>query len=576
MNYRTFDNYQKGFSHEKNGTPCEDYAASYADPDSRFFISVICDGHSDNNCFRSTKGARFGCEAAIEILSRFFTLYYEEGMEPAQIKAAEEARLKKSIRQCWDQKVASDLKENPLTEEEMQRLSERVKALYKAGQGLFNIYGTTFAAVAASQDLFLVLHIGDGVVMCVNADGTYYEPLPNDENSNTGSPASLCDPDLFTREAAFRSAVLEQIPQAAVVSSDGIGDCMDQLQFMEFICSLLQKFKAMEQGNGELNEAQKQYLAECVSFYTKKGVGAEDDCSLAGFYAPDQEVPLVKLPAKLARQLWVDTIQEMKSVAQDYEDRKGEIIENIRRQESSLPDLLTMPEDWLASKHEIERLKKILNNIVNNEREKLAYYDNRVQMCREYVRRVEGHVSGQSTQINIKDVPLEYLKEDLQFLRLNKLYKEFREKKSKSIQLGRSWKDAEEQCKAIKQDVKRQTPEGKDTLSQLTDKTSELLAEYKQAQKEACDAERDWQEAYKAERDWQEALKPVAKDRRMPIIKKAFVPVFDGGGLDERTEIESGRIGAAAGGTVGTPTSGSPAEAAGSQGGAHGGMRCRQ
>ena len=53
MKYRAFGDFRKGYAHVKHGSDVEDYASSYNDPAGRFNISVICDGHSDKNCFRS-------------------------------------------------------------------------------------------------------------------------------------------------------------------------------------------------------------------------------------------------------------------------------------------------------------------------------------------------------------------------------------------------------------------------------------------------------------------------------------------------------------------------------------------
>lgn len=234
MQYRTFDNFQRGFSHEKAGSDsaCEDYADSYADAGGRFYICAVCDGHSDNNCFRSSKGAQYGCEAAVEILSRFCTLYYEDEEAARKIEFTDEVmlRLKKSIKQYWDDRVLGDINAHPISDEETAHLSDRVRTLYSSGRGLQNIYGATFLAFAISKEFCVALHIGDGIMLCVDSDGTYYEPLQPDKKSETGAPASLCDTDLFSREGAFRCKVLRRIPQAVVVSSDGIGDCMDPLQ----------------------------------------------------------------------------------------------------------------------------------------------------------------------------------------------------------------------------------------------------------------------------------------------------------------------------------------------------------
>ena len=102
MKYRAFGDFRKGYAHVKNGSGVEDYASSYNDPEGRFYIGVICDGHSDKNCFRSGKGAQFGCESALEILKRFFELYLAQNAESRTLPSGFESRLKTSLNLCWD------------------------------------------------------------------------------------------------------------------------------------------------------------------------------------------------------------------------------------------------------------------------------------------------------------------------------------------------------------------------------------------------------------------------------------------------------------------------------------------
>lgn len=171
MKYRAFGDFQKGYAHVKNGTGAEDYADSYNDPEGRYFIAVVCDGHSDKNCFRSDKGAQFGCESAIEILGRFFELYFAQDAERRIIPEGIRERLKRSLKQCWDQKVFEDLNKNPIEEEELEILTERVRKIYASGHGLQNIYGATFLAIAVCEDFFLAAHIGDGIILCMDEEG---------------------------------------------------------------------------------------------------------------------------------------------------------------------------------------------------------------------------------------------------------------------------------------------------------------------------------------------------------------------------------------------------------------------
>lgn len=391
MELRAFADYKKGYSHTKNGTSCEDYAQYYVDPSGRYFICAVCDGHSDNNCFRSAEGARFGCESAIEVLSRFFDLVYEEGIGNVILDCLAEDRLKKSIKQSWDQKVRDDLKVNPIRDEELGLLSDRVRNYYLSGKGLLNIYGATFLAVAISEEYCITLHIGDGVMLLVNKDGTYFDPLEADEKSEMGSPASLCDSDLFSREHAFRSKISNAVPIAAVVSSDGIGDCMDQYQFMESIHGLLTKFGSLEAGDGLrqiINEEQQGYLNSLVEYYTKKGNGVEDDCSLAGIYMYNRAIPEVKLPLDIAKAMLEETVEERNKVVEDYERRKKDSIENLRdlQRKKACGGIKTI----LENAEKIENLKEVIRNIVKNEAEKIAYYDEKIKICEGYVNRAGG------------------------------------------------------------------------------------------------------------------------------------------------------------------------------------------
>ena len=420
MKYRAFDSYQIGFSHVKKGSGCEDYALSYTDPAERFYICVACDGHSDNNCFRSAKGAKFGCEAAVEVLSRFFELYFEEGMTTDSLSAETENRLKKSIKQCWESKVQADLRANPLTQEEMEPLTERVRTYYEAGRGLSDIYGATFIAAAMAEDCFIAIHIGDGALLCVGEEGSYYAPLPYDEKSGTGGPASLCDTDLFTRERAFRCVISKTCPQAVIVSSDGIEDCMDDLQFKELIYSLFTMFESFEEADSsgaKLNDSQQKYLDSCVRYWAAQGCGVEDDCSLAGIYTCGKEIPKVKISLGQAEALWDAAVEEHNKVLKDYERRKRGIISSIDELFVSLRRTVNTKQ-WIATKEKIEELKQILRTIDRNEKEKKLYYDSRLKMCGEYIKRANGEPSNNVKLIKISPIDEEYLRPDEDFIAL--------------------------------------------------------------------------------------------------------------------------------------------------------------
>ena len=60
-----------GYSHILKNTPTEDASGFYADPDGRYHIAIISDGHGDKNCFRSTFGSKAVVESAMKNLKIF-------------------------------------------------------------------------------------------------------------------------------------------------------------------------------------------------------------------------------------------------------------------------------------------------------------------------------------------------------------------------------------------------------------------------------------------------------------------------------------------------------------------------
>lgn len=391
MKYRAFGDFRKGYAHVKNGSGVEDYAGSYNDPEGRFHIGVICDGHSDKNCFRSGKGAQFGCESALEILKRFFELYLAQNAESRTLPDGFESRLKKSLKLCWDRKVYNDIKENPLVEEELMPLTDRVRKIYEAGNGLLNIYGATFLAIGICEDFFIALHIGDGAILCIDEDGSYYSPVPQDSKSETGAPASLCDADLFSRENAFRVRVSKKLPQLATVSSDGIEDCMDSFEYKRFTCSLFKKMELEEEEGqecGELNEKQMRSFGSCLEYYADKGHGAEDDCSLAAIYDLTRSVPEVRIPNEEAIKLWERTLQERNDVVRDYENRKNGLLESMAQVYNSTSfkgGTGVNMDQWMEAHEKFEEQKRTLKTIVTNENEKIVFYERQLTFYSQYI-----------------------------------------------------------------------------------------------------------------------------------------------------------------------------------------------
>lgn len=478
----------------KNGSEAEDYAAAYNDPEGRYHIGVICDGHSDKNCFRSAKGAQFGCESAVEILSRFFNLYFAQPEECRRLPAGFEDRLKRSLKLCWDKKVYSHLRAEPLQPEELLPLTSRVRGIYESGQGLLNIYGATFLAIGMCEDFFIALHIGDGIILCIDEDGTYYSPVPDDEKSETGAPASLCDTDLLTRENAFRTAVSQKLPQAAAVSSDGIEDCMDGLGYKRLLYTLFTKIVAEEtpeQAADALNESQKKYFQSCLAYYADEGHGAEDDCSLAAIYDRNRPVPDVRLSRQEAEELWTRIISQRNQIVRDYEARKEKLLENMR-QIMKNPDYsygtTSSMQRWVQAHEKLEEQKQTLRTIVSNEKEKVSLCDRQMGVYRQYMGDLSDDAMNAEKLLPVKAIDEKLLQQDTEFEQLKRLRQDYLEKQKLAGQKETEFSEAKQAAEQAGMWGCVFAEESGEDIAQ----SRRLLAErYEKARREMDEARRD-------------------------------------------------------------------------------------
>lgn len=367
MNYAVFSQYTMGRSHEKCNMGCEDYAGHYCDPQGRFAAAVVCDGHSDPRCFRSDRGARFGCQAALEILQRFFEAYCQEEPEQAwqELQSGEQEvlrRLKAAILQKWNRKVEEDLTSNPPSSEEMAPLREKkyqeALQLYQAGKGLSNLYGATFLAVAVCTQFHLALQIGDGALVCLEGEGRYTAPLPDDPKGDLGGPASLCDRDLLSREGAFRGGIFPGLPQALYVMSDGVGDMPLSLSLRETLFSVQQGLSERGESDGtedliELNQSQRDYLTSFLRYHAERGV--EDDCSFAGMYRRNEPVFEVAVEPEELEELYRRLEEQQQQVELTHQKNQANLAGRIQTCRKKVEELQRQREVLLQEIEQLER-----------------------------------------------------------------------------------------------------------------------------------------------------------------------------------------------------------------------------
>jgi len=282
-NYQTFAITRTGSSHKKVGKECQDH--SYAMPpmlEPKIIAVSVADGHGDDSCFRSQKGAVFASVFGIKGMCDFIK-NYEAEFEQENEKRDKEVASKfiQHIIANWQVKVEEDYTKFPFKEEELAKASEKYRKKYENGESLNKAYGTTLIASAITERYWLGIHIGDGRFTVLYEDGTFAQPVPWDDKCFLNATTSICDDDASERaRVKFFPITPEKPPPVAVfLCSDGIDDNYPVEENEKHLYNLYKTIALAFDKDG-FEDACKQ-LEELVEKFADKGKG--DDTSIAGF-----------------------------------------------------------------------------------------------------------------------------------------------------------------------------------------------------------------------------------------------------------------------------------------------------
>ena len=143
---------------------CQDHYQIHAEADR--VIAAVADGHGGRPYVRSGLGARFACAAAVKLLR-------------AGIAAQE---FPKAMKQTFDHMVKKHLEHRPLVDWEQERLD---------GRPAWQAYGTTLMAAVMTADKAVLFQVGDGEIHALDANGSFLQALPADENCHGNITTSL-------------------------------------------------------------------------------------------------------------------------------------------------------------------------------------------------------------------------------------------------------------------------------------------------------------------------------------------------------------------------------------------------
>ncbi len=210
-----------GATHERMGQPCQD--ASFSVMDKRYSMAVVCDGHGGLDYFRSDRGSRLATQIFAEcVADKHFIRRLNKAESYAQLEQGIRQLLKSMILR-WNEAVEADALLDPVTQEELENVSEKAKPCYEAGEKLQAIYGTTLLGFVCGKHWCFGVQIGDGCCVLANRHGQLSVPIAADEKCFLNVTTSLADENAFEE---FRIWISDNtkadFPVAVFLGTDGI------------------------------------------------------------------------------------------------------------------------------------------------------------------------------------------------------------------------------------------------------------------------------------------------------------------------------------------------------------------
>lgn len=189
MQLSCFSKTSIGYSHIKNGKPCQDFSAVYKDEERA--IVAACDGHGGRVYIRSQFGSKYASESIINV---FLELSPSDFYRYTDEEIAEKLRLQ--ILCSWNNKVEKDFIENPVRRKECRLLSDNEVIQLKGNTA--KAYGTTLNGAIVLGNKLVCASLGDGGVFLL-AGGQIMPAFPDsgDEETVANVTYSMCQEDAY-------------------------------------------------------------------------------------------------------------------------------------------------------------------------------------------------------------------------------------------------------------------------------------------------------------------------------------------------------------------------------------------
>ena len=335
-----FNHTVRGASHTRHGIPCQDDSCSYNDPDGRFQIATIADGHGDQTCVRSDQGSRFAVDSANDALKELAQVALEGGgFEDAGFGDLVNAttggfamrNLCKRIVSLWHERVKENLTKNPLSECEMDDAGDAVGNEYRRGIGLNRAYGTTLIACLICDDKALFVHQGDGRCDVFHKNGRVDQPVPWDDRCFDVFTTSMCDGDAAVKMRTWVIDLSVDPLVAVFMGSDGIEDSFVDMEGTHCFYRCLADTLVELGTDDNLTERLENDLSELSES------GSADDVSVAGIVDREGIEPLLPSFDQMIRAYELnDEISEITTRLLSMKRKHGILAEKVKKLKNSV------------------------------------------------------------------------------------------------------------------------------------------------------------------------------------------------------------------------------------------------
>ncbi|GHU52450.1 hypothetical protein AGMMS49975_08240 [Clostridia bacterium] len=290
---KSFSISAQGASHLKINKICQDSSCSLDEPNGKYAIAAVSDGHGGDKYFRSDKGSRNAVEiartAAAFCMETQVFIDTMSSSDNANGKEKVLSDLEASIVRIWGSAIENKLKEYPITEDEISGFDEDVKLKFRDDKSdyKFRAYGATLIVAVVCEDFWFGFQIGDGTFV-VKQNGEYSQPIEIDEKCVGTNTTSICNSNAIKY---FHHAWGLGVPEAVFIATDGVDESFaTENGLYKFYDNIIKN--SCEDWEDNLSELEN-YLPEL----SKKG--SRDDVSISGIIYLEQSGVVADTPAEL-------------------------------------------------------------------------------------------------------------------------------------------------------------------------------------------------------------------------------------------------------------------------------------